>query len=157
MSLLRIKEYLKRYGLQDRIMEFSVSSATVEDASVAIGCDKDEIVKTLSFIVGDKPILIAVSGNSKIDNSKFKKEFNVKARMIPANDVERLVGHGVGGVCPIGVNENVDIYLDTSLKKHTTLYPAAGTSSSAVKLTLDELEKVSNYKSWVDVSKEKDK
>ena len=153
MSLVKAKEHLQKYGLENRIMEFSVSSATVEEAAKAINCKEEEIVKTLSFIVDGKPILIAVAGDSKIDNSKFKAEFHTKAKMIPYESVEELIGHGVGGVCPFGVNEDVDIYLDSSLKSLEILYPASGTSNSAVKLTLGELEKASNYKKWIDVCK----
>lgn len=153
MSFTKAKEYLKKYKLEDKIMEFAVSSATVEDAAKAINCKEEEIVKTLSFIVDDKPILIAVSGSSKIDNSKYKAEFHTKAKMIPFEDVENLIGHAAGGVCPFGINDNVDVYLDESLKKFEIMYPACGSSNSAVKLTLDELEKSSNYKKWVDVCK----
>lgn len=153
MSLVKAKEYLQKYGLEDKIMEFSVSSATVEEAAKAINCKEEEIVKTLSFIVEDKPILIAVAGDSKIDNSKFKSEFHTKAKMIPFENVEELIGHAVGGVCPFGINENIDVYLDNSLKRFTIVYPACGSSNSAVKLTLDELEKTSNYKKWIDVCK----
>ncbi len=154
MSLERAKEYLSKYGLEDRIMEFPVSSATVEEAAKALNCKEEDIVKTLSFIVNDKPILIAVSGNMKIDNKKFKEEFHIKAKMIPFDDVERLTGHAVGGVCPFGVNDDVDIYLDESLKKLDVVYPASGSSNSAVRLTVDELEKVTDYVKWVDVCKE---
>lgn len=154
MSFVKAKKYLQQYGLEDRIMEFDVSSATVEEAANAINCKKEEIVKTLSFIVGDKPILIAAAGDSKIDNRKFKKEFHTKAKMIPFENVEELTGHAVGGVCPFGINDNVDVYLDNSLKKFKTIYPACGSSNSAVKLTLDELEKTSNYKKWIDVCKD---
>lgn len=153
MSLVKAKGYLQKYGLEDKIMEFSVSSATVEEAAKAINCKEEEIVKTLSFIVEDKPILIAVAGDSKIDNSKFKAEFHTKAKMIPFENVEELIGHAVGGVCPFGINENVDVYLDNSLKRFTIVYPACGSSNSAVKLTLEELEKTSNYKKWIDVCK----
>ena len=153
MSLVNAKEYLEKYGLENRIMEFDVSSATVKEAAKAINCKEGEIVKTLSFIVNDMPILIAVAGDSKIDNSKFKAEFKTKAKMIPFDDVEKLIGHVVGGVCPFGINENVEVYLDDSLKKITIFYPACGSSNSAVKLTLDELEKASNYKKWIDVCK----
>ena len=154
MSLAKAKEYLKKFELENKIMEFPVSSATVEEAAKAINCKEGEIVKTLSFIVDDKPILIAISGDSKIDNSKFKEEFHTKARMIPFDSVEDLTGHAVGGVCPFGINENVDVYLDNSLKRFEIIYPACGSSNSAVKLTLNELEKTSNYKKWVDVCKE---
>ena len=153
MSLLKAKEVLQRYGLEDRIMEFDVSSSTVKEAAKAINCKEEEIAKTLSFIVEDKPILIVVAGDSKIDNSKFKTEFKTKAKMIPIDNVEEMIGHAVGGVCPFGVNKNVDVYLDDSLKRFEIIYPACGSSNSAVKLTLDELEKTSNYRKWIDVCK----
>lgn len=117
MSFLKAQEYLKKYGLENKIMEFDVSSATVEEAAKAINCMEKEIVKTLSFIVEDNPILIAVSGDARIDNSRFKAEFHTKAKMIPFDKVEELIGHKVGGVCPFGINENVDVYLDNSLKR----------------------------------------
>ena len=153
MSLLKAKEVLQRYGLEDRIMEFDVLSSTVKEAAKEINCKEEEIAKTLSFIVEDKPILIVVAGDSKIDNSKFKTEFKTKAKMIPIDNVEEMIGHAVGGVCPFGVNKNVDVYLDDSLKRFEIIYPACGSSNSAVKLTLDELEKTSNYKKWIDVCK----
>ncbi len=154
MSLLKAKEHLQKYGLENRIMEFDVSSATVSEAARVINCKEEEIAKTLSFIVDDKPILIVVSGDCKIDNSKFKTEFQTKAKMIPFDNVEELIGHAVGGVCPFGINENVDVYLDNSLKRFEIVYPACGSSNSAVKLTLDELKKISNYKKWIDVCKQ---
>lgn len=154
MSLVKAKEYLQKYGLENKIMEFDVSSATVGEAAKAINCKEEEIVKTLSFTIDDKPILIATAGDSKVDNSKFKAEFNVKAKMIPIEDVERLVGHSVGGVCPFGIKENVDVYLDTSIKRFEIVYPACGSSNSAVKLTVSELEKASNCKKWIDVCKQ---
>lgn len=153
MSFVKAKEYLQKCGLEDKIMEFNVSSATVEEAAKAINCKEEEIVKILSFIVKDKPILIAAAGDSKIDNSKFKAEFHTKAKMIQFDQVEELTGHAVGGVCPFGINENVDVYLDESLKRFKIIYPACGSSNSAVKLTLEELEKASNYKKWIDVCK----
>ena len=153
MSFTKAKEYLKKYNLEDRIKEFPVSSATVALAAEAIKCTEDEIAKSLSFLLADEPILIIVSGASKIDNKKYKEEFKCKARMIPAEDVEKLIGHGVGGVCPFGINDNVKVYLDVSLKKHQIVYPACGSSNSAVKLNINELEKVSNYLKWVDVCK----
>lgn len=153
MSLLKAKEVLQRYGLEDRIMEFDVLSSTVKEAAKAINCKEEEIAKTLSFIVEDKPILIVVAGDSKIDNSKFKTEFKTKAKMIPIDNVEEMIGHAVGGVCPFGVNKNVDVYLDDSLKRFEIIYPACGSSNSAVKLTLDELEKTSNYRKWIDICK----
>lgn len=154
MSLEKAKEYLQKYGLEKRIMEFDVSSATVEEASKAINCKQEEIAKTLSFIVDDTPILIVVSGDSKIDNSKFKTEFHTKAKMIPFDSVEELIGHAVGGVCPFGINKNVEVYLDNSLKRFNIIYPACGSSNSAVRFTLEELEKTSNYKKWIDVCKD---
>ena len=153
MSFERAKEYLKEYGLENKVMEFPVSSATVEDAAKAVGCNEEEIAKTLSFIVEDKPILIVVSGDCKIDNSKYKAEFHKKAKMIPFNDVEELIGHNIGGVCPFGVNPGVTVYLDNSLKRFDIIYPACGSSNSAVKLTIEELEKASKFKKWVDVCK----
>lgn len=154
MSLEKAKEYLQKYGLEKRIIEFDVSSATVEEASKAINCKQEEIAKTLSFIVDNTPILIVVSGDSKIDNSKFKTEFHTKAKMIPFDSVEELIGHAVGGVCPFGINKNVEVYLDNSLKRFNIIYPACGSSNSAVRLTLEELEKTSNYKKWIDVCKD---
>lgn len=153
MSFLKAKKHLQKYGLEDKIMEFDVSSATVEEAAKAINCKESEIAKTLSFIIEDKPILIVISGDSKVDNSKFKEEFHTKAKMIPFEKVEELIGHAAGGVCPFGINENVEVYLDNSLKRFEIIYPACGSSNSAVKLTLNELEEISNYKKWVDVCK----
>ena len=153
MSIVKVREYLKKFGLENKIMEFDVSSATVEKAAIALNCKEQEIAKTLSFIVDDRPILIVTAGDSKVDNSKFKAEFHVKAKMIPFDDVERLVGYAVGGVCPFGVNKDVDVFLDESLKRFNTVYPACGSSNSAIKLSIEELEKASNYKEWIDVCK----
>ena len=153
MAFLKAKEHLEKYGLGDRIMEFSVSSATVKDAALALGCDEKEIAKTLSFIVNDKPILIVTSGDSKIDNKKYKECFSVKSKMISYDEVDRLIGHEVGGVCPFGVNGDIDVYLDDSLKRFEIVYPACGSSNSAVKLSLSELEIASNNKRWIDVCK----
>lgn len=153
MSFNKAKEYLKKYKLEDRIMEFSVSSATVKEAAEAIGCQEDEIAKTLSFLVEDKPILIVVAGSYKIDNSKYKSVFHTKAKMIPAEQVNDIIGHAVGGVCPFGVNESVSIYLDESLKQFSVIYPACGSSNSAVKLSIKELEKLCPSSGWIDVCK----
>ena len=153
MALDRAKEYLKKYKLDSRIMLFDVSSATVREAAIALGCKEQDIAKTLSFLIGEDPILIVVASDAKIDNSKYKKEFGLKAKMIPGDRVEELVGHAVGGVCPFGVNDNVKIYLDESLKRFDIVYPAAGTGNSAVKLKLEELESSVNYEKWVDVCK----
>lgn len=153
MSFIRARDYLKKYNLENRIKEFLVSSATVKEAAEAINCSEGEIAKTLSFIVNNKPILIIIAGDSKVDNSKFKQEFHTKAKMISSNDVEKLIGHAIGGVCPFGINDGVDIYLDESLNKYKVIYPACGSSNSAVRLTLEELEKIVNYKKWIDVCK----
>lgn len=153
MSIEKAKEYLKKYNLDNKIMEFDVSSATVQEAALALNCEPREIAKTLSFVIGDNPILIVVSGDSKIDNSKYKSYFHVKAKMIAFDEVEKMIGHAVGGVCPFGVNSNVTIYLDESLKKIGTIYPACGSYNSAIKLTVEELEKITEYKEWIDVCK----
>ena len=153
MSFIKAKEHLQKFGLDNKVMEFTVSSATVAEAAKAINCKEEEIVKTLSFILDDKAILIAVAGDMKIDNSKFKEEFHTKAKMIPFENVEEMVGHAVGGVCPFGINDNVEVYLDESLKRFERVYPACGSSNSAVELTLEELERTSNYLKWIDVCK----
>ena len=154
MSFLKAKEYLKQFELENKIMEFTSSSATVKEAAEALNCKEEEIAKTLSFIVEDKAILIVVAGDKKIDNSKYKAEFHTKAKMIPFENVEELVGHEVGGVCPFGIEKNVQVYLDISLKRFPIIYPACGSSNSAVQLTIEELEKTSNYKKWIDVCKD---
>lgn len=154
MSIERAKEHLNKFGMADRVLEFSVSSATVAEAAKAAGCREQEIAKTLSFMVEDKPVLIVVAGDMKIDNPKFKAQFHTKAKMIAFDDVERLIGHAVGGVCPFGINDGVDVYLDVSLKRFDMVYPACGSSNSAIKLTISELETVSGYIGWIDVCKE---
>ena len=153
MSLKSATEYLKKFNLENEIMEFDVSSATVKEAAIALNCEEKEIAKTLSFLVNEKPIVIVVAGDAKIDNSKYKKEFQTKAKMIGFDDVEKLVGHAVGGVCPFGVNEGVLVYLDESLKRFEYVYPACGSSNSAIKLTIDKLEEVVELNKWVDVCK----
>lgn len=153
MSLIKVKNYLKNFGLDKNILEFDKSSATVKEAAIAIGCTEAEIAKTLSFVVGENPILIVASGDKKIDGSKYKTEFLAKSKMIPIEDVERLIGHPVGGVCPFGINENVLIYLDVSLKRFDYVYPACGSSNSAIKLSIDQLEQIINFHKWVDVCK----
>lgn len=154
MSFVKAKEHIQKYNLEDKILEFPVSSATVKEAANALNCEEGRIAKTLSFIVDNKPILIVVSGDSKISNSKYKQEFHEKAKMISFSLVESLIGHNVGGVCPFGIKEDVLVYLDKSLKKYEIVYPACGSSNSAVKLTLKELEEASNNIKWIDVCKE---
>ena len=153
MSLENVKDYFRKYGIEERIKEFETSSATVELAAQAIGCKPEHIAKTLSFKKEDKAILIVVSGDAKIDNSKYKTKFNTKAKMLNIDEVEEMVGHKVGGVCPFAIKENVDVYLDNSLKRFATIYPACGSSNSAIELTIDELEKYSNFREWIDVCK----
>ena len=151
MSFLRAKDYLEKLGLGDRIIVPEHSSATVSEAAEALGCTPGEIIKTLSFLQGDRPVLILAEGTARIDNPKYKAQFGCKAKMIPADMVEDLVGHAVGGVCPFGVNEGVAVYLDESLKRHDTVYPAAGDNHSAVRLSVSELETVCGTTAWVDV------
>lgn len=153
MSLERAKNYLKKYNLEKEILEFPVSSATVKEAAEAINCEEADIAKTLSFLIDDKAIVIVVAGDKKIDNAKYKQEFQKKAKMIPFEEVNERIGHDVGGVCPFGINEGIDIYLDISLKEHEYIYPACGTSNSAIKLEIKKLEEILNYKKWVDVCK----
>ena len=153
MSLKNAKEHLGKYGLDNKIKEFDTSSATVKEAALALNCKEAEIAKTLSFLVNNKPILIVAAGNRKIDNAKYKSKFNEKAKMIKADEVEPFIGHKVGGVYPFGINNDVDVYLDISLKDFDIVYPACGSSNSTVKLTIKELEEASDYKEWIDVCK----
>ena len=154
MAFVKAKAYLERFGLADRIIVTEHSSATVAEAAEAIGCEAAMIAKTLSFLQGDAPVLILADGLARIDNRKYKDRFGCKAKMIPAEQVEALVGHGVGGVCPFGVNAGVRVYLDESLRKHDTVYPAVGTDHSGVRLTIPELEKCSGTLGWVDVCRQ---
>lgn len=153
MAIDKVKEYFKPYHMDQQILEFNVSSATVELAAEALHCEGKRIAKTMSFLVGDQPILIVTAGDTKIDNAKYRHFFEVKAKMIPGDEVENIIGHAIGGVCPFAVNKNVKIYLDISLKRFETVYPAAGSSNSAIALTIPELEKYSNFLQWVDVCK----
>ena len=153
MSIEKVRNYFKDFGLEDRIREFDTSSATVELAAAALNCQPERIAKSLSFIVKDKPVIIVTAGDVKIDNKKFKNIFETKARMIDKDRVEDLIGHEVGGVCPFAVKGGVEVYLDQSLKRFDTVFPACGSSNSAIELTLDELEKYSKYKEWIDVTK----
>lgn len=154
MSLEKVKVYLGKYGIEEKIQEFEVSSATVELAAKALHCEPQRIAKTLSFMLEGKAVLIVAAGDVKIDNSKYKARFGKKAKMLLPDEVETLVGHAIGGVCPFGVNEGVKVYLDVSLKRFETVFPACGSSNSAIELTIQELEKYSEYEEWVDVCKE---
>ena len=153
MSIEKVKKHFEKYGIENRILEFDVSSATVELAAAALGCLPEKIAKTLSFSVADAPILIVAAGDAKVDNAKFKSKFGVKAKMPPADTVETLIGHSVGGVCPFGINNGVRVFLDESLKRFETVFPACGSSNSAIELSIPELEKYSGYEEWIDVCK----
>jgi prolyl-tRNA editing enzyme YbaK/EbsC (Cys-tRNA(Pro) deacylase) len=151
MSLERARNDLREKGFEDHIIIPEHSSATVAEAAEALGCEPGMIAKTLSFLQGETPVLILAEGTARIDNAKYKARFSKKAKMIPPEQVEALIGHAVGGVCPFGVNENVTVYLDESLKLHGTVYPAAGTDHSAVRLTIEELERACPGAEWIDV------
>ncbi len=154
MAFDKAKAHLEKYGFADRIYEFSVSSATVELAAAALGCDGAHICKSLSFKLDEeRSVLVLTSGDCKIDNAKYKAYFGKKATMLSFDEVEEKIGHAVGGVCPFGINEGVDVYLDESMKRFEIMYPACGSSNSAVKLTIAELEKCSGFKAWIDVCK----
>lgn len=153
MSIEKVRKYFEECGIADRILEFDVSSATVELAAQALGCDGSRIAKTISFHVDDRVVLIVAAGDVKIDNAKYKAQFGTKAKMLAFEEAEELIGHAVGGVCPFAVNDGVEVYLDESLKRFETVFPACGSSNSAIEMTMQDLEKYSRYKSWVDVCK----
>lgn len=153
MSIEKVREYFKTKGIDERIQEFEISSATVSLAAKALQCDESRIAKTLSFHVGEKVVLIVTSGDTKIDNAKYKAQFGTKAKMLSFDEAEPLIGHAVGGVCPFAVNKGVETYLDVSLRRFDTVFPACGSSNSAIELSLKELEEYSGFISWVDVCK----
>jgi prolyl-tRNA editing enzyme YbaK/EbsC (Cys-tRNA(Pro) deacylase) len=153
MAIERVKDYFREIGLEDRIQEFTVSSATVQLAAQALGCEECRIAKTLSFHVDEKVVLIVAAGDAKIDNPKYKAQFGTKAKMLAFDEAEELIGHAVGGVCPFAVNEGVEVYLDVSLKRFETVFPACGSSNSAIELNMAELEKYSGSLGWIDVCK----
>lgn len=153
MSIERVRAYFEKFGMEERIREFDTSSATVELAAAALHCEPQRIAKTLSFIVEGHAVLIVAAGDAKVDNRKYKERFGTKAKMLSPEEVEALVGHGVGGVCPFVLKEGVDVYLDVSLKRFETVFPACGSSNSAIELTIPELEQYSGYAEWVDVCK----
>ena len=153
MSIEKVKAYFAAFGMEDRILEFPVSSATVELAAQALGCEGKRIVKTLSFGVNGKAILICAAGDAKVDNAKYKARFGVKAKMLSHEDAASMIGHAVGGVCPFAVNEGVEVYLDESIRRFETVFPAAGSSNSAIEMTMADLERYSGYTAWVDVCK----
>ena len=153
MSIEKVRAYFASFGMENRILEFPVSSATVELAAQALNCEPCRIVKTLSFNAGGKPILIAAAGDAKVDNAKYKARFGVKAKMLSHDEAASLIGHAVGGVCPFAVNEGVEVYLDVSMQRFRTVFPAAGSGNSAIELTIPEMEAYSGYTAWVDVCK----
>ena len=153
MSIEMVRAYLKQFGAEERILEFDVSSATVELAAVAVGVEGARIAKSLSFKLEDRTILVVAAGDGKVDNGKYKAAFGGKAKMLTAQEAEERIGHAVGGVCPFGVKEGVEVYLDRSLERFPTVLPAAGSSNSCIELTLPELERFSGAKGWVDVCK----
>lgn len=153
MAIEKVKAYFRQFGIEDRIREFPVSSATVELAAAALDCAPARIAKTLSFMVNGQPILIVAAGDGKIDNPKYKAQFGTKAKMLTPEEAETLVGHAIGGVCPFAVADGVRVYLDESLKRFQTVFPACGSSNSAIELTIEELERYSGFASWIDVCK----
>ena len=153
MAIDKVREYFKTKGIDGRIQEFEISSATVPLAAKALHCEESRIAKTLSFHIGEKVILIVAAGDAKIDNAKYKAQFGTKAKMLSFDEAELLVGHAVGGICPFAVNEGVEIYLDISLKRFSTVFPACGSSNSAIELSLQELEEYSGFIKWIDVCK----
>lgn len=154
MSIEKVRRYFASFGIEDRIREPELSSATVELAARALGCEEKRIAKTLSFNINDAPVLIVMAGDAKIDNRKYKDRFLTKAKMLTPEQAQSLIGHAVGGVCPFAVNEGVSVYLDISLKRFETVFPAAGSANSAIELTVPELEKYSASLGWVDVTKD---
>ena len=153
MSIDKVKSYFAQYGMADRVLEFEVSSATVELAAAALGCQGCRIAKSLSFLVDEQAVLIVAAGDAKVDNARYKAQFGVKAKMLTPQQAIEMLGHAVGGVCPFALNEGVTVYLDESLKRFETVFPACGSSNSAIELTVAELEQYSGYVAWVDVCK----
>lgn len=153
MAIEKVREYFRNHDMEERIQEFDVSSATVELAAAALNCEGSRIAKTLTFMAGGSPIVIVTAGDTKIDNPKYKAKFAAKAKMLTPDEVETLVGHAVGGVCPFAINEGIPVYLDVSMKRFETVFPACGSSNSAIELTIAELEEHSGYVEWIDVCK----
>lgn len=154
MSIERVREYLKKYNVDGKIQEFEVSSATVQLAAEALGCAPERIAKTLSFKLDEGCILIVAAGDARVDNQKYKMKFGAKAKMLTPDETEERIGHKIGGVCPFAVNEGVTVYLDESLRRFETVFPACGSSNSAIELTISELEEFSGYSEWIDVCKQ---
>lgn len=153
MSIEKARQYFGVFGMEGRILEFPRSSATVALAAETLGCDPARIAKTLSFWIGGKPALIVAAGDARVDNALFRERFQCKAKMLKAEETEPCIGHAVGGICPFGINEGVDVFLDDSLQRFATVFPACGSGSSAIELSIAELEKYSGSSGWVDVCK----
>jgi len=153
MAIERVKAFFRQHNMEQRVLEFATSCATVAEAAQSVGCEEARIAKTLSFMVGEQVVLVLAAGDARIDNAKYKAFFQAKAKMLPAEETEALVGHAVGGVCPFAINEGIAVYLDESLRRFQTVYPSCGASNSAIELTLEELEHYSAAKQWVDVCK----
>ncbi|PRA07898.1 MULTISPECIES: YbaK/EbsC family protein [unclassified Paenibacillus] len=153
MAIEKVKDFFKQYGMDSQIIEFEVSSATVDLAATALGCKPERIAKTLSFIVNGQAVLVVAAGDAKVDNKKFKEYFKTKAKMLSPDEAIDMVGHAIGGVCPFAIKNDVSVYLDISLKRFDTMYPACGSSNSAIELTIKQLEKFSSYSEWIDVCK----
>ena len=155
MSIQKVREYFKGFGIEDRIREFDISSATVELAAIAVGVEGARIAKSMSFKIGEEPIIIVMAGDAKVDNSRYKAQFHTKAKMLTHEEAHELIGHDVGGVCPFALPAEVKTYLDVSLKRFETVFPAVGSAASAIELTCDELERCcgDNFVEWVDVCK----
>lgn len=153
MAIEKVREYFKQFDMEDRVLEFEVSSATVELAAIALGCAPERIAKSITMNVNGKCVMIITAGDVKIDNAKYKAEFSCKAKMLSADEALEMTGHAVGGICPFAINDGCSVYLDESLKRFDFVYPACGSSNSAIKLTIEELEKYSGYIKWIDVCK----
>ena len=156
MAIEKVREYFRQYGMENRIQEFPVSSATVDLAAEALHTQGCRIAKTMSFDVSGRTVLIVTAGDMKIDNHKYKEEFAKKAEMLSPDDVLARIGHAVGGVCPFGIPSDVEVYLDVSLKRFQTVFPACGSSNSAIELSIQELEKYSNSRKWIDVCRSRE-
>lgn len=156
MAVEKVKEHLKKYGLDGKIVELSSSLATVCDAAESLGCSESEIAKSMAFSLSDGYIVVVMSGDVRIDNSKYKATFHEKAHMVSPEILESVIGHPMGGVCPFALNEGVKVYLDESLKRFSRVYPSCGSIHNAIGLTLEELERASEYTGWVDITKKKE-
>jgi len=153
MSVETAKEYFKKWSMEDKILEFPISSATVEEAAAALNCEEKRIAKTMAFWVDRKAILIVMAGDAKVDNTKYKGQFHTKSVMLKADEADELIGHPVGGICPFGIKDDVNVYLDESLRRFKTVFPACGSRNSAIELTISELEIYSGFSEWINISK----